>query len=239
MQLARALAIWFHQAFGKQGTAFKAGAFVIPTDPSQQLRELTTQIEQLKAQLQDANGQVENNQQLVALVAREKDTYMALAEQMDMEAKTYEQLALDTEKHLNEERQAFEARLKKLQAEIENKPQQTQQLSGKLQKASAQLSLNEELTRILIDQQLIAAGWKTDTEQLTHQKGIRPEKGKNKAIAEWPALGNQVADYVLFAGLTPIAIVEAKRENTNVAGKIPQAERYARSFKPSPMMQSA
>lgn len=239
LQLARTLAIWFHQAFGKQGAAFKAGAFVTPTDPSQQLRELSAQIEQLKAQLQDANGQVENNQQLVALVAREKNEYAALAEHMDREAKTYEQLALATEKHLNEERQAFEARLKKLQAEIENKPQQTQQLSGKLQKASAQLSLNEELTRILIDQQLIAAGWETDTELLTYQKGTRPERGKNKAIAEWPTQGKQAADYVLFAGLTPIAVVEAKRENANVAGKIHQAERYSRGFKPNATMQTA
>ena len=32
---------------------------------------------------------------------------------------------------------------------------------------------------------------------------------------------------MLFVGLTPIAAVEAKRLNINVAGKIPQAERYA------------
>lgn len=239
LQLARTLAIWFHQAFGQQGTAFKAGAFVTPIDPSQQLRELTTQIEQLKAKLLDANELVENNQQLLTLVAREKDEYAALAEHMDVEAKTYEQLAVEHEQQLNQERKAFDARLKALQAEMENRPQLTRQASGKLQKASAQLSLNEELTRILIDQQLIAAGWETDTEQLTYQKGTRPEKGKNKAIAEWPTQGNQAADYVLFAGLTPIAVVEAKRENTNVAGKIPQAERYARGFKPNPMMQPA
>ncbi|MGZ8236749.1 MAG: type I restriction-modification system endonuclease [Methylobacter sp.] len=239
LQLARTLAIWFHQAFGKQGPAFKPGAFVTPTDPSQQLRELTTQIEQLKAKLLDANEQVENNQQLITLVAREKDEYAALAEHMDVEAKTYEQLALENENRLKEERKAFEARLKALQSEMENRQQLTQQVSGKLQKASAQLSLNEELTRILIDQQLIAAGWETDTEQLSYQKGTRPEKGKNKAIAEWPTKGNQAADYVLFAGLTPIAVVEAKRENTNVAGKIQQAERYARGFNPNTMMQPA
>ncbi|MFZ2171081.1 MAG: type I restriction-modification system endonuclease [Methylococcaceae bacterium] len=239
LQLARTLAIWFHQAFGKQGTAFKPGAFVTPTDPSQQLRELTTQIEQLRAKLLDANEQVENNQQLITLVAREKEEYVVLAEQMDVEAKTYEQLALETEKQLNEERKAFETRLKALQSEMENRQQLTLQVSGKLQKASAQLSLNEELTRILIDQQLISAGWEADTEQLTYQKGARPEKGKNKAIAEWPTQGNQVADYVLFAGLTPIAVVEAKRENINVAGKISQAERYSRGFKPSPNMQPA
>lgn len=59
------------------------------------------------------------------------------------------------------------------------------------------------------------------------------------AIAEWPTVGQQAADYVLFAGLTPIAVVEAKRENVNVAGKIPQAERYSAGFKPSAAMRPA
>jgi len=95
LRLARTLAIWFHQAFGKQGTAFKPGPFVAPTDPSQQLRELNTQIEQLKAKLMDANEQAENNQQLMTLVAREKEEYAVLAEQMDAEARTFEQLALE------------------------------------------------------------------------------------------------------------------------------------------------
>ena len=86
---------------------------------------------------------------------------------------------------------------------------------------------------------MIATGWDADTEQLTYQKGARPEKGKNKAIAEWPTKGKQSADYLLFAGLTPIVVVEAKRENVNVAGKIPQAERYSRGFSPTATMQAA
>ncbi len=239
LRLARTLAIWFHQAFGKQGTEFKPGPFVAATDPSQQLRELNTQIEQLKAKILDANEQVESNQQLIALVAREKEEYVVLAEHMDAEARNFQQLALTHENQLNDERKAFDARLKAMQAELENRQQIPLLISASIQKATAQLSLNEELTRILIDQQLISAGWDADTEQLTYQKGARPEKGKNKAIAEWPTQGNQAADYVLFAGLTPIAVVEAKRENTNVAGKIPQAERYSLGFKPSPIMQSA
>jgi len=80
------------------------------------------------------------------------------------------------------------------------------------------------------------AGWDADTQGLTYQKGARPEKGKNKAIAEWPTVGRQAADYVLFAGLTPIGVVEAKRENVNVAGKIQQAIRYASGFKPAEKM---
>jgi len=101
LRLARVLAIWFHQAFGKQGTAFKPGSFITPTDPSQQLRELSSQIEQLKAKLLDANEQVESNQQLIALVAREKQEYMVLAEHMDAEASDLKQLALAHENQLN------------------------------------------------------------------------------------------------------------------------------------------
>ena len=231
LRLARALAVWFHQAFGKQGATFKPGAFVAPTDPSQQLQALTIQIEQLKAQLSDANEQVDSNHQLIALVAKEKEQFSLLAEQMDEEARVFEQLAQEHEHQLIEERKAFKLRLKALQVKLDDQENKTEFINATVNKASAQLSLNEELTRILIDQQLIAAGWEADTEALTHKNGARPEKGKNKAIAEWPTQGNQSADYVLFAGLTPIAIVEAKRENTNVAGKIHQAERYSRGFK--------
>lgn len=239
LRIARALAIWFHQAFGKQGSNFKPGPFIAPSDPSQELRELTIQIEQLKAKLQDANQQVETNQQLIELTALEKQQYAVLAEQMDEEARIFEQMAQEHEQQLRQERQAFEARLQAMQAELETKTQASQDVSATIKKAAVELSLNEELTRILIDQQLITAGWEADSEQQTYQKGARPEKGKNKAIAEWPTKGKQAADYVLFAGLTPIAVVEAKRENTNVAGKIPQAERYSRGFTPSNTMQSA
>ncbi|MFP3416247.1 type I restriction endonuclease, partial [Bacillus sp. SIMBA_074] len=70
--------------------------------------------------------------------------------------------------------------------------------------------------------------------EITFQKGARPEKCIYRAIAEWPTHHNGEkgwADYVLFVGLTPVAVVEAKKENTNVAGKISQAERYSQGFK--------
>ena len=135
-----------------------------------------------------------------------KEEYAELAELMDTEARSFQQLAIAHEKQLKDERTAFDARLKAMQTELENRQQLPQQLSASIQKATAQLSLNEELIRILIDQQLISAGWEADTEQLTYQKGARPEKGKNKTIAEWPTQGTQSADYVLFAGLTPVAV---------------------------------
>lgn len=102
--------------------------------------------------------------------------------------------------------------------------------------------LSEELTRLLIDQQLIEAGWEDDSQELTYQKGARPEKGTYRAIAEWPTESQGKkgrADYLLFAGLVPTAVVEAKKENANVARKIDQAERYSKGKKVAPPLLGA
>ena len=39
LRVARALAIWYHQSFGKQGDRFNPGTFVVPDDPSTPLRD--------------------------------------------------------------------------------------------------------------------------------------------------------------------------------------------------------
>lgn len=229
LKVARSLAIWYHQSVSKQGSAFKPGPFIPPQDPSTELRTLQTQIEQLKAELVSKAQALESNQQLADLTAQEKEQYEVLAMQMDAEARNFKALALQHEAQLQQTEREFDAKLKALQQQLD--AQQTQQIKAKTQHASRQFSPNEELTRILIDQQLIEAGWQADTQDLTYAKGARPEKNKNKAISEWPTAGNQSADYMLFAGITPIAVVEAKRENVNVAGKILQAQRYSRGFK--------
>jgi type I restriction enzyme R subunit len=91
----------------------------------------------------------------------------------------------------------------------------------------SQLKLTEEETRLLIDQQLRNVGWEVDTEELRYGKGIRPEKGKNLAIAEWPLIKG-FADYALFVGLELIGIIEAKRKSKNIISDIEQAKNYAR-----------
>lgn len=97
LRIARSLALWFHQSFGKRGADFKAGAFISPQDPSKQLRQLHTEIKQLKAELTDTNQQLDSNQKLAGLIAREKEEYAVLAEQMDAEARIFEQLATEHE----------------------------------------------------------------------------------------------------------------------------------------------
>lgn len=242
--VARDLAIWFHRSFGKAGAQFKPGPFLPPSDPSEQLRQLHLEINKLKGDLQQANIQLDSSQQLHELVAKEKAEYEALAIAMDEESRAVAQEARQQEAELAKQKGEYEAKIQALHAQLAQQDASTQnanrqQLSGKTKAATQHIVLSEELTRILIDQQLQDAGWQADSEALSYKSGARPEKGKNMAIAEWPTkLNDQIgrADYVLFAGLTPIAVVEAKKENTNVAGKIPQAERYSRGLKIEPSL---
>ena len=231
LKVARALAIWYHQTFSKNTHAFKPGPFVTPADPSSPLRDLQSLIEQLKAQLSESSQQLESNQQLAELHKREAEEFAVLAEQMDTESRSHKQFAAEHEAALHRLRSEHEQRIKALQLQLLTQPQAAQQVMHKTLHATSTFNLSEDLTRILIDQQLIDAGWEADSLDLTYGKGARPDKGKNKAIAEWPTSSPKAcADYVLFAGLTPIAIVEAKRKRINIADRIPQAERYAREF---------
>jgi type I restriction enzyme R subunit len=241
LKLGRGLAVWYHQAMGKNGTSFKAGPFIPPSDPSQHLRDLQAQIAELRTQLSEATQQVESNQQLTDLLSKEKEEYATLAYQMETEANQFSQQAKAHEAALKAQQTAFENRLadmnKAWQEESDATRKMLQQqrdaVVKKTASASKSFSLNEELTRILIDEQLREAGWEADTEQLDWRKGARPEKGHNRAIAECPTYMNGKkgrADYLLFIGLTPVAAVEAKKENVDVSGKIRQAERYAYGF---------
>lgn len=239
LKVARALAIWFHRSFGKAGASFKPGPFIPPADPSAQLRQLQGDIEKLRHDLQHANMALDSSQQLSQLIEQEKAEYEALAVAMDEESRSLAEQARQHEQALNQQQQAYEQKIKALQQQLTAQGEQTvnqqrQQVARQTKAATDTLVLNEELTRILIDQQLQEAGWEADSQDITFQKGARPEKGTYRAIAEWPTNHNGEkgrADYVLFVGLTPIAVVEAKKENTNVAGKIRQAERYSKGFK--------
>ncbi|KJY93927.1 type I restriction-modification system endonuclease [Pseudoalteromonas ruthenica] len=245
--VARKLAIWFHQSFGKSGTQFKPGPFVAPTDPSEQLRKLQNEIANLKNDLHKANLDLDSSHQLNELIAKEKSEYEQLALEMDNESRALAQQAACHEQALAQQQQDYEAKIRALQAQLaaqdeKSQTSQKQQLSRSTQAASQHIVLDEALTRILIDQQLIEANWQADSQELTYKNGTRPQKGKNIAIAEWPTFHNGEkgrADYILFAGLTPIAVVEAKKENINVAGKISQAERYSKGLAVTPPLTPA
>lgn len=85
----------------------------------------------------------------------------------------------------------------------------------------------EAETRSIIDEQLRTAGWQCDTETINFKsKKTLPEKGKNKAIAEWPC-GGKWADYALFVGLDLYGIIEAKKFATDISTDLQQSKIYA------------
>ena len=94
------------------------------------------------------------------------------------------------------------------------------------EEAATKIDLDEAETRALIDQQLRDRGWEADTKALRYSAGVRPAKGRNMAIAEWPT-ANGPADYALFVGTMLVGVVEAKRRRKNVSAAIDQAERYS------------
>lgn len=103
--------------------------------------------------------------------------------------------------------------------------------------AASQRQKSEAETRYMIDTQLRKVGWEADTENLRYGKGIRPQKGKNLAIAEWPTLssaGNKGrSDYALFAGEKLVAVIEAKAEHKDIPSVIDyQCKEYAQNIRP-------
>lgn len=225
MKVAREVAVWFHRSFGNQPD-FKPGPFILPDDPSRRLSDLQQQITRLQGELQSAqhaqSAQAELTQLLEAQAAQEQQ----MARRAEDERSIYEALASEASERYAALKAEFDARVAvprspATQSEIDD-------FAARANLAAAKVVIDEAATRLIIDQQLCDSGWDADTVNLTYAKGARPERHKNRAIAEWPTQGKQSADYMLFAGLTPIAAVEAKRINVNVAGKIGQAERYAR-----------
>ena len=130
------------------------------------------------------------------------------------------------------------AELAALQAQAVAAPPETIQATvDRAAQAGSEMNLDEAATRRLIDAQLRAAGWEVDSETLTESRGARPQKGMNRAIAEWRVgpggAASDRADYVLFVGLEAVAVVEAKRKRKDVSQALVQAERYSRGWRSS------
>lgn len=103
-------------------------------------------------------------------------------------------------------------------------------------KVANQRPKTEVETRFLIDEQLRMVGWEADTENIRYSKGVRPSKGKNLAIAEYPTnstIGNRgYADYALFIGEKLVAIIEAKAIHRDIPSVIDyQGKDYPRCIR--------
>ncbi|MBR2004681.1 MAG: type I restriction-modification system endonuclease [Thermoguttaceae bacterium] len=103
------------------------------------------------------------------------------------------------------------------------------------EKADETRSRSEAEVRVLIDERLRRVGWEVDSQKMRYSNGFRPEKGKNRAIAEWPVGSGETsgtADYALFIGEKLYAVVEAKAETKNpVAALDGQAKEYAAAIR--------
>jgi len=215
LRMAWQLGVWFHRTFGDP--QFRSGPFQPPQPPpagDPQLAEELRELREALAAFQSAEGQVADQ-----LAQTEAQLRQARVEQQEWEA-----LATAAEA----DKAALAGRLAVLQREAQRQGARSMaSLRQAARQAATTIELDEAATRLLIDAQLRQAGWEADSQQLRYSQGARPEKHRNRAIAEWPTRSGP-ADYMLFVGLTPLAAVEAKRAHKDVAGVLPQAGRYCR-----------
>ena len=217
LKLCWQLCLWFHRTF--KDAAYKSGPFVPPQAPADESTELRTELAQLRQAVATFQAQQEQ-------VSQELQSTKTQLSSLSEERGIWEQLATESDK----DKALLAEQLAALQATAAAAP--TAQFNTFLRSAAtaaSQVQLDEAETRRIIDEQLRQAGWEADTQNLRYSKGTRPQRGRNIAIAEWPCDGYS-ADYVLFQGLTPMAVVEAKRKNMDVSGALQQAKRYSRTF---------
>lgn len=228
LRYAHMMTVYFYKMLVDKN--FKTEPFQAPTPPEnleekfkQQLEEIAVENAKLKQQIVDTEKLSEEEKTRRLKVEQEKKELWQQLQQTEQEA-------LTKEAELEAEKKAYEQKLEKIRLESENKPESTlKEAIQTAQEVSDEIALSEAETRKIIDQQLRDAGWEADTENLRYATGSRPEKGKNKAIAEWPTKSGP-ADYVLFVGLQPLAIVEAKKNTKSVYSAVDQAKRYSRDF---------
>jgi len=237
LRLAHKLAGWYHLTFGDDDS-FEETEFVVPADPSKKLEALEEEKAQLTAQLTEASKALDESAELKALMDEEASARKEVMAEMAALKSKYEDSLSKQEHVLEETKKAFESKIESLITKEQDKKEEKALQSAikrKSKSAASKLHLTEAETRELIDLKLIDAGWEADTSTLDYSKGSRPELGHNKAIAEWPCYNphtkkNTRADYVLFIGLTPVAVVEAKRFGDDVADDLRQAEEYSRDI---------
>lgn len=237
LQLAHKLAVWYHLTFGDDSN-FIEDPFRVPEDPSHSLEQLEDERNLLTAKLIEANKAIEDSQELTELIAKEVSAKDAIAVEMQASKEKYEKIIAFNEAQLEEAREVFETKIAALIKTEKDKKEERelqQSFKRKAKSAASKLHLTEDETRELIDVKLIEAGWEADTRGLDYRKGVRPEVGHNKAIAEWPCYNphtkkNTRADYVLLIGLKPVGVVEAKKFGNDVADDLRQAEEYSRDI---------
>lgn len=225
LKLARNLAIWFHQAYNNE-LGFRAGPFVPPASSRAVSEELGIELADLRAQVR-ARRDAEAEARLAASDAETaRREALENADQREKERSFWEAYAAETEAKATAAEQELAAIQKQAEAEA---PAQLDLLTSKAATAAGAIELDEKSTRVLIDEQLRNAGWEADSALMRYAHGVRPEFGRNMAIAEWPTTSGPV-DYALFVDGACVGVIEAKRGTTDVPGRLGQAQRYARDI---------
>ena len=228
LRMAWRLGVWFQKAF--KAASFKSGSFMPPPDPSQAEKSLRDELAALRQSLAAQKAQTAAQKATAEEEATLRATVAADAATAYEELAVALELAGETEARANALEAEFTVQINALQAQQAAAPAATvEAVIQQVQDATEHIDLDESETRVLIDAQLRDAGWETDSVAIRYASGSRPAKGRCMAISEWPTKSGP-ADYVLFVGLTPIAVVEAKRKRKNVAGAIEQAKRYSRDY---------
>lgn len=229
LKMAWAIAIWFHRSYGG-APGFNPGPFVPPTAPVDATVALKAELEELRRRAA-ASADAEAKALLAfqdAEAAQSKASADAAEQQRQREF--WERYAAETEAGLRQ----TEAALKSAQAAAQSIPApQLDQLAQLAGRQAEKIELDEGTTRVLIDEQLRAAGWMVDSTLLRHASGTRPQPGQMIAIAEWPTASGPV-DYALFVEGRCVGIIEAKRGLKDVPGRLGQAKRYARDIRLTP-----
>lgn len=224
LRFARQASIWFHRTFGRD-PGFKPGPFVPPEDPEQEAMALREELAELRLRCAEQASEAERARAHAEQEAYARLTAEQQAQAAEEERRVWEELASEADRRVADALQA----LKAASDATLPAPATVTAFKHAASAAAGRIELDERETRRIIDQQLREAGWEADSERLRYSRGTRPEPGRFLAIAEWPTRSGR-ADYVLFAGLKPLAAVEAKKLATNVPQRLDQAQRYARDL---------
>jgi type I restriction enzyme R subunit len=237
LQVGFKLACWFHRTFGDSHarTAWKPPVYQPPPDPTATLRALRDEAAKARAEADAHKADADKARLLLEAEAARRDEEAALRAAAEAERREWETLAHAYEQDLTQAAAAQAALVEAAAAEAARAPTGTTERIVEQSAAAAKATeLDEAETRVLIDAQLRDAGWEVDSRTLRWAAGARPEKGKHRAIAEVPtwtkADGKGSADYVLFIGLVPYAVVEAKKQGKKVPSTLEQSKRYARGL---------
>lgn len=225
LKVARAIGVWLHQTYAGAAT-FRAGPFVPPAPPIDASASLQAELDTLRAAVAASND-AQAKARLSAQQAEEERARLSQQAEEDAKGRAFwEKYAADTEAALRTAEKALADTQKQAAAAPSHDLAQLLRVGAE---SADRVELDEATTRVIIDEQLRAAGWTVDSTALRHAAGTRPERGRALAIAEWPTASGPV-DYALFLGEHCVGVIEAKRQLRDVPGRLGQARRYARTI---------